>query len=228
VRPLIGISCGREQKDSFGLRIFYVKAVNEAGGDVLLLPEQGADAAGMLRVLDGLLLSGGGDIHPRLWGSNTACSVADYRRDEWEAALARTALARHLPLLAVCRGLQILNVALGGTLHTDIGAGHYQAAPPEAVCHQVSIAGRWLPKLTGEEQMTVNSLHHQAVCNIAPVLTAAAWSQDGCLEALEGTNGGFMLGVQWHPERLYEHYAPQRALFALFVAQCAIFAARQM
>lgn len=239
--PIIGITAGSartgEQAESCALPLAYVRAVERAEGIPVVLPVQRPErASAILPVLHGLLLSGGGDIDPRLFGEEPRPGLGriDPERDAWELALVRAALAAGLPLLAVCRGMQVLNVAAGGTLYQDIprelpaALKHVQDAPRWHPTHSVRILpGSRLAALLGLTQengieVPVNSFHHQAVRQVAPGLQAVAIARDGVIEAIEavgdtgetGTPGRFVVGVQWHPEGMWERHPALLGLFA--------------
>jgi putative glutamine amidotransferase len=187
----------------------YVSSVLKAGGLPVLLPilEPGhADA--MLDGLDGLLLSGGGDIDPEHYGGVAVPAVAgvDPSRDAWELALVARAIERDLPVLGVCRGAQVINVAAGGTLIVDLPTVtdvlHRAADRFEEDVHPVEVRpGSRLAWAMARETAGVNTLHHQAVDRVGRGLRAVAWGPDGVIEAVEGKTAR-VLGVQWHPELL--------------------------
>jgi putative glutamine amidotransferase len=237
MKPLIGISCGTFYDrawcpPSFGHRQTYVDAILRAGGAPLLIPPVTDEAT--LRVLyerlDGVLLAGGGDIEPAHYGDapHEKLGTTDRLRDSAELPMARWAVADGKPVLGICRGVQVLNVALGGTLYQDIpsqidtGIHHNRSYEQEDwthLAHEMTIApGSRLRELLGVERMPINSLHHQSVRAIAPGLRAVAWAPDGVIEALEGTGEGFLVGVQCHPEALQASADPRwQAVFAAFV-----------
>lgn len=212
----------------------YVERVVEAGGLPLLLPVVDPDRAeAYLDLADGLLLIGGDDVDPSLYGAepHPALGAVDLARDRFELALLRVAMARDLPTLGVCRGVQVMNVALGGTLWQDLPsefsgalahAGAYDAS------HDVDVVpGSRLAAIlgigssgAGGARVAVNSHHHQALRRVAPTLAVTARSPDGVVEASELPSQRFFVGVQWHPERLPDAEATRR-LFAAFVAEAA-------
>lgn len=170
-----------------------------------MLPPVGRPTAA-LGICGGILLSGGGDIVPRL------CGIDEYdparltdpspERDEYELELALLAYTRDIPLLGICRGVQVINAALGGSLHFDIG-GHMQTRSREQPSHSVSITlGSLLYRLVGTGELAVNSFHHQAINVPSPKLSVTATAEDGVIEALEAPQRRFYLGVQWHPEHM--------------------------
>jgi putative glutamine amidotransferase len=182
-----------------------------------------ADA--MLEGLDGLLLSGGGDIEPRRYGGEMTPEVdgVDPARDEWELALVRRAVERGVPVLGICRGAQIINVAAGGTLVPDLPAisdqVHRERDRYDEDIHAVEIlVGSRLAWAMGRDHAGVNTLHHQAVDQVGLGLRAVAWSPDGVIEAVEGVAHARLLGVQWHPE-LLPHLAGHPELFEWLVSE---------
>jgi putative glutamine amidotransferase len=188
----------------------YVSSVLRAGGlpviVPVLAPEHG-DA--MLDGLDGLLLSGGGDIHPAHYGGPVTPELdgVDADRDEWELALVPRAVERGIPVLGICRGAQVINVAAGGTLVPDLPSVtdeiHRERERFAEDIHPVHVleASR-LARAMGRETAGVNTLHHQAVDQVGLGLQAVAWSPDGVIEGIEGITSARVLGVQWHPELL--------------------------
>jgi putative glutamine amidotransferase len=224
--PRIGLTCYREparwgvwDEPADLLPTSYTRAVSEAGGAPLLLPPGApASVAAVLDGLHGLLIAGGADVDPDRYnqarGRHTDQPRTD--RDGWELALVDGALARRMPVLAICRGLQVLNVALGGDLvqHLPDQLGSDLHCPTVGVHgrHPVALAaGTRLAALLGK-QAVVASYHHQAIDRLAPPLTATGWAPDGTVEAVELADAGWVIGVQWHPEV----FDGQR-LFAAFV-----------
>ncbi len=176
-----------------------------------------------LGICDGILFSGGGDITPRL------CGITDYdparlidpfpERDEYELELARLTYERNVPTLGICRGMQIMNCALGGSLHFDI-QGHTQKRSREQPSHSVRVtSGTPLYKLIGTSGLETNSFHHQSVASCAKRLSVAAVAEDGVIEALEAADKRFWLGVQWHPEHM-DGYASGVLFAGLCAAAC--------
>lgn len=209
--PLIGVSTYMETDVRWGvwqhraavLPAGYHRLVQRAGGTALLLPPDADERAGrIVSRLDGLVLSGGPDVEPARYGARTEpeCGPTDPERDAWELALARAALEQRVPLLGVCRGMQILNVLLGGTLVQHL-EGH-RGGPGTFAEHGVRpVAGTRLARIL-PEPLTVPTYHHQAVSLIGSGLVAGAHAEDGTVEALELPDGEhpFALAVQWHPE----------------------------
>ena len=200
----------------------YLEMLGAAGLAALLIPVSGpADsAADLLDRVDGLLLTGGGDVAPQEYAAQQRpqTSGINARRDAVEIELVRLACRRGLPILAVCRGIQLLNVALGGTLIQDLPTGdpprqgHMALQSWNGAAHQVLVEpGTLLHRLLGPE-VSVNSLHHQAVETVAPGLRVAARAPDGVIEAVEDGGTRFVVGLQWHPEMLGSDHAS----FAVF------------
>jgi len=205
----------------------YVHCVRQAGGLPVLLPHVEPELASeVLSRLDGLLLSGGRDVDPSLYGEEPlpACGESDAARDTFEIALAHRACEEGLPLFAICRGVQLLNVARGGTLIQDVptrvaGAlAHSQKTLRwDAYGHHVDVvANTRLAGLAGAPRVRVNSDHHQAADRVADGLVVSARAHDGTVEALEDPRLPWCLGVQWHPERMPDDPLTRR-LFADFV-----------
>lgn len=218
-KPIIGISSRprsltTSQGDShaYTLEHTYRDAVVRAGGIPLSLPAvPDADIDAMLDILDGLVLSGGGDINPRVWGgtlTDTICDVSD-ERDTFEVSLVRKAADRKLPTLAICRGMQVVNVAFGGTLIADIPAavGTEHMVSGDAVLESFQAVqleqGCRVAEITGTTSLAVNSIHHQAVHIPGDGFRIVGHADDGIVEAIEHEDAGWpLVAVQWHPEYL--------------------------
>ncbi len=237
MNPIIGITTRQPVIPTSGgdlrahvLNKVYSEAVIRSGGTPILLPPvDPAQAPRIIDLIDGLVLSGGGDIEPRLYGGkyHDDMYAIDESRDLWEFALVREARARKLPVLAICRGLQVTNVALGGTLiediPTELGSTDHSIMGPDVVdCHQtVTIEGDTLvAEAIGSTEACVNSIHHQAVRTVAPGLRAAGWTPDGVVEVLDPDDKSWpLLAVQWHPEFLVVNDDPASlALFSALIA----------
>jgi putative glutamine amidotransferase len=232
-RPVIGVPVGTAQTKPAKLAInrAYVNALQQAGAAVLLLPPSPEEMlTSLLERVDGLLFPGGGDVHTApYWEAPRPClGEVDEDLDALELPLVRAAIDRGLPVLGICRGHQVVNVALGGSLWQDIradGASEVEHATPvdrgrDALVHRVRIEpGTWLHRAIGEVEVEVNSFHHQAVRRIAPGLVVSATSPDGIVEGLESEDGQ-VLTVQCHPEELMA-WAWAGRLFAAFVARAA-------
>jgi putative glutamine amidotransferase len=221
--PLIGVSPSARMTD-------YETSLQRAGAEFKVLDPMHDDPAEALRSVEGLLLTGGGDVHPELFGElpHETFVAAESGRDEHEIALVKAAVDAGIPVLAICRGLQVLNVACGGSLVQDIpsavpGAVNHQVAMPKsAIAHEVwvnrdSLLWRLLQeRLDGGDTCDVNSRHHQSVKALAPGFVVSATAPDGVIEAIERQQGGFCLGVQWHPENFWRT-GEFRELFEGFV-----------
>lgn len=239
MRPLIGISCSMGQaiysmtQDNIPqlqhrLGDSYVKAITQAGGIPVLLPNN-LDLSVVQEIaegLDGFLLSGGGDVDPTLFGERATEKLGTVtpRRDSFELALAKYVLEKtDKPMLGICRGIQVMNVAMGGTLHIDLpSAGKLchsmNMYPRDEYTHDVKVMpGTRMAKIMGSETGKVNSFHHQAIKDLAQGLVTSAVSvPDGVVEAVELPGDRFVVGVQWHPEELVKQ-EEARTLFAYFV-----------
>jgi putative glutamine amidotransferase len=227
-RPLIGITVGASMaNDGFDyarLRMTYVRAVEAAGGQPVLLPPTGDEAglAELLRRLDGLLLPGGVDIDPVRYGESMNGSEApNPGLDQLELTAARCAAEQDVPTLGICRGQQVINVALGGSLlqHMD---GHAPSGPREKIHHGLRVAaGSKLANVLGGTELDVNSHHHQAVKRLGSGLVAVAWAEDGTVEGIEAPDRTWFLAVQFHPEDLVPRHSASKQLLEAFVAACA-------
>lgn len=199
----------------------YSRAVTAGGGFPVLLPPD-ADPEEVLQRFAGLVLTGGGDLDPHYYGEEPASGLGSVspERDWFEIRLARLFLAAGKPILGICRGLQVLVVAAGGSLYQDLPAGaiqHYQRAPREHRSHGIRLSGdSTLAGVLGGTEFRVNSFHHQAVRDLPAGFRAVGFSPDGIIEAVEATEGPF-LGVQWHPEDLFAERPEAAALFRYFV-----------
>jgi putative glutamine amidotransferase len=229
-RPAIGITIGYDDRRA-GLHVLredYVKSAELAGGlPLVLAPGSPADALDILEKVDGLLLSGGSDIDPALYGEppHPKLGAVVRARDEFELALTREAIARDVPILAICRGHQVLNVALGGTLLQDIpsvvvaGVDHDARSERWERSHEVRVLqDTRLREILGGETVAVNSFHHQAVDRLGQGLVVSAQSSgDQVIEGIEMPDRRFVLGVQWHPESFWNRPDGFGSLFRALV-----------
>jgi putative glutamine amidotransferase len=233
-RPIIGVTTSSERTDKgvdrACLNAAYIRAVERAGGVPLLLtPYHSSDAVDQLAThIEGLLLTGGGDIDPVHFGESrhAKTDLVSAERDELELRqVTRQAIDTGVPLLAICRGIQVVNVALNGTLHQHVPDGfgeeiaHSQGGARSDRTHDVVIEpGSLLSTLVGTERLRVNSFHHQAIKDLGDGLRPVAWAEDKVIEAVElpGTRG-LVLGVQWHPEELIEQDPAALRLFQALV-----------
>jgi putative glutamine amidotransferase len=239
MKPLIGITCSLKRDDPACLdgRSFdyakreYYRRLETHGGIPVLLPnvEQEDTILDVLSRVDGLLLAGGEDIDPSWYDEENRFpqSVIHPDRDRAEILLARKACERGLPVLAICRGIQTMNVAFGGSLHQDVSlrprTGNHKVDEPYAyLVHDVTIVkDSLLFRLAGKEIVQVNSRHHQILNRIAPEFIVSATAPDGVVEAIESIDAGrYLLGVQWHPEMAPDD-ALSIAIFRDFVSMAS-------
>lgn len=241
MRPAIGIPCATiRDKDwcppIYGHRQTYVDAIVRAGGAPIFIPL--VDDESVLRriysTIDGLLLAGGGDVDPTYYGEEPIPQLGslDLERDAVELPMVRWAVEDGKPILGICRGIQVLNVALGGTLYQDIPSqlnspGHdisYQKQDWTHMAHDLHLEPEsQIAQVLGTTLFSTNSLHHQSLKRVAPGLRAVGWAPDGVVEAVEGMNGQFIMGLQCHPEALQGAADPRwQALFKRFVDNCAL------
>ncbi|MBG0771301.1 MAG: gamma-glutamyl-gamma-aminobutyrate hydrolase family protein [Anaerolineaceae bacterium] len=235
-RPIIGITGGniKNKSGSFAFNVgqAYITAIRHSGSIPLLIPlgTREADLQRILKLVDGILFTGGGDIetqrfngqdHPRVYGVSPL-------RDTLEFTLMELALKSHKPFLAICRGIQVLNVAFGGDLYTDLADqldnalkhDWYPDYPRDKHAHTVNlICGSILHDIFQADEVPVNSLHHQGIARIGKGLEAIAFAPDGLVEGLVVSDEKFAVGVQWHPECLPED-AKMQALFKAFITAC--------
>jgi putative glutamine amidotransferase len=208
----------------------YTRAVDLAGGAPVLIPLQLGEETlrNIFARVDGLLLAGGLDVHPKEFGEELlpACGEIDTARDATELGLTRWALAESQPVFGICRGIQVLNVAAGGSLYQDIASQlttdlkhDYHAPEARVLAHTVEIESESrVARALGSTQVEVNSLHHQALKEIAPGLRVVARAPDGVVEGVEATDDRFIVGVQFHPEWLLDEDARMKRLFEEFVS----------
>ena len=228
-KPVIGIvplvDAGRE---SLWMLPGYMDAVAQAGGVPVMLPltDERADLETLLELCAGIPLTGGQDVSPEIYGQTALplCGELCPARDRMERVLLTAALEREKAILGICRGMQFLNAALGGTLYQDLPAqrpsdcDHHMAAPYDRKAHLVALpADAPLAALLGAGEIGVNSCHHQAIRDLAPGLSAMAAAPDGVVEAVYLPERRFVWGVQWHPEFSYRVDANSRRIFSAFV-----------
>ncbi|MBO0768566.1 MAG: gamma-glutamyl-gamma-aminobutyrate hydrolase family protein [Solirubrobacterales bacterium] len=200
------------------LPLAYVDAVQRAGATALLVPPT-RDPDPVLERIDGLILSGGVDVDPALYGATPGPGTdpPSPARDASELALTRAALSRGMPVLAICRGAQLLNVALGGTLCQHLPDGEHRRVPGEFNPHTAELtAGSLAARTAGGEHVRVLSHHHQAISELGAGLVVSGRASDGTIEAVEDPSREFLLGVQWHPE-----VDPNSPVIARFVSVIA-------
>jgi len=235
--PIIGIPCTTDQSSRLhqlpihAVQKSYIEAIARAGGTPVLIPAGlSVDALNpIVSRIDGLLLTGGEDVSPHFYGAERHPLVkrVNEERDDTELWLTRWALAHDLPLFAICRGIQVLNVAAGGTLYQDLGSEYpdsiqhdryYPAHPRDELAHSVRVQeDSRLYTLLGSDEVMVNTRHHQAVRTLGDGLTATAWAPDGVIEGTEMPDRRFVVAVQWHPENMTVVAPAMLALFRGFV-----------
>lgn len=229
-KPLIGLTPQYDlEQEKLCMRQNYMDMVAAAGGIPLVLPlmDERYDIEALAQLCDGFLFTGGPDVHPSLFQEETLryCGVIDAQRDTLEVQLLHEVNRLDKPVFGICRGIQLINVALGGSLYQDIPAqvdglpiAHSQQRPFHVPVHSVSVEpDSPLYSIVGKEELTVNSMHHQAVKEIAPSLKCAAKSKDGLSECVYLPGKAFFLAVQWHPEYLWRTHQVQQKIIAAFV-----------
>lgn len=234
--PVIGITANFDAENHrTTLSTDYSRAVERAGGIPLIIPilDEPDRVEAILDHIHGLILTGGVDLDPSYFGENPHPKLGRVspERDRLEIPLAQAALSRKLPLLGICRGIQLLNVAAGGALYQDINSQakdplkHYQEAPRWFPSHEVKLdLATRTGKIHGVKTLRVNSFHHQAVSRVAPGFIVTAWAPDGIIEGIERPDDPFTIGVQWHPEGMWEKDARFLALFTALVEAGQTFA----
>lgn len=239
--PIIGIAPSLEiyekgpyiSQNKLGLNCYYIEAISLAGGIPLILPivDHEEQFKKQMSLIDGLLLCGGDDVHPLFYGEEPQPALGSTfsERDRHELRLIEHVKKVGKPMLGICRGMQLLNVAFGGTLYQDIPQQfpaqdlcHLQNNAPSTAEHKVLLTpGTLLHQIFDRSELHVNSLHHQGIKKLAPSLRASAHASDGMIEAVEGTDGSFLLGIQWHPEQMIASQPAMQALFEAFASHCA-------
>lgn len=228
MNPIIGIVvCGRDSGRQF-VSHSYIQAIEAAGAVSILIPctEDTSHFPCYYGICDGFLFCGGDDISPRLFGEDllTERGQTDMYMDSFHLNFMKYALSTSLPILAVCRGMQVLNISLGGTIYQDISLrntasqNHMQQTKNRGdVCHRVACAkDSMLYRICGSFLET-NSFHHQCIKTVGRDLSISAVAADGVVEAIENSSHSFLVGLQWHPECMYESSPPMRDLFSRFI-----------
>lgn len=235
MRPRIGLTVNYEEKAGgrFGVYVGedYTDALYDAGAWPIVLPftDDAEAIAAIAAELDGLMLTGGEDLDPALFGEEPHMGLGDVSpvRDRMEVALLRAVAEIGKPVFGICRGIQVMNAVFGGTLYQDLSREwkgnlqHAQKAPRTHTAHSVTVVeGSKLHAIVQCGRLPVNTFHHQAVKQVAPGFVVVAKSGDGLVEAIEWPGSVFSLGVQWHPENLWRTSPEHRRLFAAFATAC--------
>ncbi len=232
MKPIIGLTTEVTEEKLTRLKNSYVCAIADTGGIPFPLPytENAETIDDFVALCDGFVFTGGADIDPAYFGEEkkSTCGAVFEYRDRFELALFSRAIESKKPILSICRGMQVINVALGGTLYQDIPSEyeteilHKQTAPSGVPWHDVLISqGSVLQSLSrGKVRMAANSFHHQAIKDVASVLSVTATAVDGIVEAFTHGAHPYLRGYQWHPERLYTVDADNRRIFEEFIEAC--------
>lgn len=228
-KPVIGIvPLWDEKKDSLWMLPGYMDGISQAGGLPFMLPltEDITEIKQLVSMCDGILFTGGHDVSPKLYHEEklAICGECCKRRDDMEALLLKEALQADKAILGICRGIQFINAALGGSLYQDIpaqlpsGVEHHQPAPYDVPSHEVTLLQDTpLYELLQKDSISVNSCHHQALKALSPELTAMAAAPDGIVEAVYMPGRRFVWAVQWHPEFAFRADENSRKIFQAFV-----------
>lgn len=238
MRPLVGIPCQADFREGSGRPIYcnnraYAHAVEDAGGIPVFIPMLNDISVleALLSRLDGLLLSGGGDVDSVRYNEDARPMLGgvDSRLDELEFTLVQWALQADMPILGVCRGMQLLNVAFGGSLYQDLGEEYpgviehcRRELPRNTLIHNVNVAsGSRMEKILGTNELWINSLHHQGIKASGANVYVSGRAEDGVAELLEVADYSFVMGIQGHPEEIYTQEAACTQLFSAFITACA-------
>lgn len=231
MQPIIGITAGySNSEEKHFLTDYYIQVIENLGGVPVILPSvEISMVEAIYEQVDGVIFSGGGDIDPGYFGQSPLRGIKEItpNRDRFELYLAKKALNGSKPVLGICRGMQILNIAAGGNLHQDIrgitNQEHDQQAPKWVPYHEVQLAeNTMLLEIIGKKKIKVNSFHHQAVKDLGQGFVKAAWSEDNITEAIVNTGKNkLIIGVQWHPECSWDKDKNSRALFEFLIYTAA-------
>lgn len=223
-----GITTGQER---YFLVSNYVKVIEQSKGSCILYPHTHDTETfeRYLDLVDGIILTGGIDINPMFYGEEPMEKLGYFntKKDFFEVELTKKAIQRGIPILGIDRGLQVINVAMGGTLYQDLSyrdgehLKHFQSSIMSEKSHSVSIEPHSeLREIFGQDKIFVNSFHHQSVKELGKNLEATAKASDGVIEAIEYTGGSFAMGVQWQPEFMFQEYEEQKKIFEFFIEKC--------
>lgn len=229
-RPIIAVTCSfDEDAGSYKIHQDYVQALANSGAIPYVipnLPEEDIDSQVTVADVDGLLFSGGTDFDPNWFDEEPRYKLSEIvpDRDSLEIELVKEAMKTGLPFLGICRGIQAVNVAAGGSIYQDIGSQvedslrHQQDAPTWHPIHQIEIDSRsLLAEILEATSLQVNSFHHQAINQVADGFKVTATASDGIIEGIEADNGNFQIGVQWHPERMWRKHPIHEKLFSRLI-----------
>ncbi|MCI9595289.1 MAG: gamma-glutamyl-gamma-aminobutyrate hydrolase family protein [Lachnospiraceae bacterium] len=235
-KPIIALTPAHNMdNDSLSLMPTYTRAVENAGGIPVIFPLEASkeDLTELANLCQGFIFTGGPDPHPFLWGEDIhkCCGPISVKRDQMELALLSIAMEQKKPILGICRGAQLINVGLGGDIYQDIDSqyhtvfpiAHQQPLPSTYTSHHIDVReGSLLAEISGTSgQIQVNSHHHQSIRKLAPGMIAGGVAPDGLIEEIEMKDYPFFIGVQWHPEYLYETDSTSKNLFKRFVDACS-------
>ncbi|MFI3319110.1 MAG: gamma-glutamyl-gamma-aminobutyrate hydrolase family protein [Rikenellaceae bacterium] len=232
MKPIIGvIPLWDESRESIWMLPGYLDAIRASGGVPIILPLKASaeDIMQLCQLCSGFLFTGGHDISPTLYGQESTgkCGAPCHERDELERTIFNYALEHDRPVLGICRGIQLINALLGGTLYQDLPSqkasdiSHQMRPPYHLPCHKVNIIdGSPLMELLGQNELAVNSYHHQAIRALAPPLQAIAISEDGLIEAVYMPGKRYIQAVQWHPEFNFSHEESSRKIVREFISKC--------
>lgn len=237
-KPVIGITCGYDNQGTMSfVKEGYYKAITRVGGLAILLPVTDNESviSGYYSICDGIILSGGPDVDACYFGEENMPCAGEISpiRDSMEIKLARLCLDMDKPILGICRGCQVLNIAAGGSIFQDIYQQYQQSESIKAPLKHMQQAPKWYPThsirikkesmlhdIFKQDEIRVNSFHHQAISTTAERFTIAAAAKDGVIEAITNERKTFTVGVQWHPELMFSKYDNQLALFERMIAVC--------
>lgn len=227
MRPVIGLTAAISNEGTVSLLGPYADSIEKSGGVAIILPfttdSEVIDC--IVSMCDGFFFTGGADIEPERYGEakSAECGATEYKRDAFELALLEKAFKTDKPILAVCRGIQLVNVALGATLHQNLSSSipHVQSEPKFEHSHYVNVIEKTpLFELVGEKRIRVNSFHHQAIKELASGLSVMATADDGTVEAVYLNGERYLRAYQYHPERLYAIDNNAKKIFDDFISAC--------